>query len=91
MRTAVVEREELAAQVEYDDGAAVHLRKPAGAGRNVTDGGDHMLGHGQSALSSRDESAYRNALWISSVVAFSAENRNSTFPENAPAGHQSIR
>jgi hypothetical protein len=53
MRTAVVEREELAAQIEHHDGAAVHLRKPAGAGRNVTDGGDHMLGHAQSALPSR--------------------------------------
>src|SRR6185312_7745549 len=50
MRTAVVEREELAAEIEHHDGAPVHLREPAGAGRNVADRGDHMLGHGSSRL-----------------------------------------
>src|SRR5262245_2736457 len=45
VRAAVVEGEELAAQIEHDDRAAIDLRELARAGRNVADRGDHVLFH----------------------------------------------
>src|SRR5262245_51211031 len=53
VRAAVVEGEELAAQIEHDDRAAIDLRELARAGRNVADCGDHVLGHAVSSSLSR--------------------------------------
>src|SRR5687768_18556326 len=47
MRTAVVEREELPAEVEHHDRAVVDLDQLALAGRNLIDGGNDVGGHGK--------------------------------------------
>jgi hypothetical protein len=44
VRAAIVEREELAAEVEHDDGAAVHIDQLAVARRNVSTGAMMCLG-----------------------------------------------
>jgi hypothetical protein len=45
MRAAVVEREEIAAEVEHHDVAAVDLAELARARRDIIDGGNDVGGH----------------------------------------------
>ena len=53
MRATVVEREEIAAEIEHHDIAAADLDQLALAGRNLIDGGDDVACHQSRRYSAR--------------------------------------